>query len=100
MTIVDFVRACLDEDESDAKAASKSERDPSWWYDLGNPSRVLADIAAKRRILDEYTESASRTVAHGAPSNAEVRTAALADVIQILAEAYADRPGWREEWRR
>ena len=112
-SVVDFLRECLDKDEPTARYATTRDavdnRSPGgwggWWighyhhYARHDPASVLTDIAAKRAILDEYTESASRTVAHGAPSNHEVRTAALADVIQILAEAYADRPGYDESWR-
>lgn len=80
-TILDFLNRCLNVDEA-------------------RRGRQTPDVEAKRKIIDLYKTSAAYTVAHGAPSNHEIRTGALADVIQVLAEAYADRPGWREEWQR
>lgn len=47
-----------------------------------NPDRVLAECEAKREILD---------VTRGTYSSDLVR--------RLLALPYADRPGYREEWR-
>lgn len=54
-----------------------------------DPERVLrrvrderADIAAKRRILDEFSHEGGETRA-----------------IMYLAQPLAGRPGWREEWQ-
>lgn len=93
MTIVEFLRACIDQDE----AALRDYIGP--WTPGPIQQRRLDDFVAKRRVIDLYTEAADRAATHGAPNDDEVRTAALADVIQILAEAYDTRPGWREEWR-
>ena len=95
MTIVEFLRESIDQDEANLRDYI------GHWEPNPIQQRRLDDFVAKRRIIDLYTEAetAERGEAHGAPSNQEVRTAALADVIQILAEAYDTRPGWREEWR-
>lgn len=53
-----------------------------------HPARVLAEVDAKRRILDwaiEYMEG------DYAPWNETC--------VQLLALPYADRPGYRAEWR-
>ncbi|MGP4016228.1 DUF6221 family protein [Saccharopolyspora sp. 5N708] len=63
-----------------------------------DPARVLADVAAKLRIVGEY-ERAVRT-AQGPDSDAaaqgEVR--ALGRVLRQFAHAYADHPDYRPKW--
>jgi hypothetical protein len=51
-----------------------------------DPARVLAEVEAKRKILSMYEDY-----------TAERRH--LGPVIWALAQPYAGRPGWREEWR-
>lgn len=118
MTAVDeliaFVRQQLDEDEGLARTAFAEHNDAvDEWHepwsgtveigpheddlncnDSGvsrhivnwDPARVLAEVEAKRRILDMYADY-----------TAERRH--LAPVIWALAQPYAGREGWREEWR-
>ena len=93
MTIVEFLRESIDQDE-----AVLRDKIGHWMADPIQQRR-LDDFVAKRRIIDVYTEAAEHTVALGAPTYQAVRIAALYDVIQILAEAYDTRFGWREEWR-
>jgi hypothetical protein len=93
MTIVEFLRESIDQDEANLRDYIGP------WEPNPIQQRRLDDFVAKRRIIDLYTEAAERAVADGAPSSQEVRTAALADVIKILAEAYDTRPGWQEKWR-
>lgn len=67
-----------------------------------DPARVLAEIEAKRRILDEYETVCAevrdpKSAEHRA--NARARQFALEGVLRLLASAYAGEPGWREEWR-
>ncbi len=50
-----------------------------------DPARVLAEVEAKRRILAMYDDY-----------HAERRH--LAPVIWEIAQPYAGRDGWREEW--
>lgn len=82
-----------------------------------DPGRVLAEVHAKRRILDrwrpaggdphpgvpcenwpgqgaEFRDPYDSCVHH---LNAPARTPD--EVVQILALPYADRPGYRDEWR-
>jgi hypothetical protein len=50
-----------------------------------DPARVLAEVNAKRRILDE----AVRLMSYDGEFQ----------FLELLALPYADRPGYREEWR-
>lgn len=66
-----------------------------------DPARVLAEVAAKRRIIDRY-----EFVTNHGPAVDHVRAldmstgarAALLDAVKMLASVYAGRPGWRAEW--
>lgn len=53
-----------------------------------DPARVLREIDAKRQIVDRYVWLRE----HG-------DTGGIAWVLPLLALPYADRPGYREEWR-
>jgi hypothetical protein len=150
--LVEFLRACLDEDETMARAADVKQGDPEWvvheaaltggeWFrvrskldvrpialvqridgDNGepaavldassvathiarhDPATVLADVAAKRRVLNSL-ENAVYMRDSGDPSPVPwvrqihgASVAALECAVLALAQAYAGRPGWREEW--
>ena len=119
--LVGFLRAQLDEDERVAREAGS--RSLTWpvggtWYLEGvehnvvgdeeafchphnvehiarqDPARVLADVDAKRRILDEHEPGSDPCDAH----DASLRTIEC-DTIRLLALPYADHPDYREEWR-
>ena len=68
-----------------------------------DPARVLAEVEAKRRILDGWREADRE--AH--VDDGDERVAALMQgrllayqaVTRRLGLPYADRPGYREEWR-
>ena len=60
---------------------------------LHDPGWVLADVGAKRRIVDSFAASTEPLTARTA-EKAVVRM-----VLKLLALPYADRPGYREEWR-
>lgn len=86
-----------------------------------DPARVLAEVAAKRAVLDEYDkvfrarqENSERAVelsqlgAPDAGAYANVKAhgwkldgvlVGLNAAIGLLAQPYAGQPGWREEWR-
>ena len=90
--LVTWLRAQLDADEHTARG---------WLNDLAlygpfewDPSEVLAEVASKRRILD-HVEAAHRMAKIG-PSAGD---GAWFLVTRLLAERYADRAGYREEWR-
>lgn len=93
----------IGEDERDLR------EDPAWSRWMIKPSDLaarirlaLAECESKRRIV----ERSLFVVGHG-PAVDDVRAldmttgamGALGDVLKLLAEPYADRPGYREEWR-
>lgn len=58
-----------------------------------DPARVLAEVAATRRILDSFAAS-------GKPlTTRDAETAVVRMVLRLLALPYADRPGYDEAWR-
>jgi hypothetical protein len=67
-----------------------------------DPARVLAEIEAKRAILDLYRTHDDRTSAALAaglnPSHPDERRNAVWAVLRLLALPYRDRPGFRPEW--
>lgn len=72
----------------------------------GCPAFVLADIAAKRAIVDEHAPRVTEYV--DAPDEQscgrcgtwhEYPVAYPCRTLRLLASAYAHRDGYREEWR-
>lgn len=64
-------------------------------------TRVLAECEAKRRIIEE-AQIAQRSLErrlHPATDAINGHVIALRRVVRLLALPYADRPGYREEWR-
>ncbi|MGW0905068.1 DUF6221 family protein [Streptomyces sp. NPDC002853] len=82
-----------------------------------DPARVLREIDAKRQIVNGYALSAQavdelavrreklKTEGHDLfmtdmeLESAIVRRDTLSGALRLLALPYADRPGYREEWR-
>ncbi|MFJ6729398.1 DUF6221 family protein [Streptomyces sp. NPDC091281] len=62
-----------------------------------DPVRVLREIDAKRQALAHY-EQVFQQAADGADSYVKI-VAALGRQVRIMASVYADRPGYRAEWR-
>ncbi|MEU5900519.1 DUF6221 family protein [Streptomyces venezuelae] len=118
----------LDEDEADARAAAT--RSPEWRLarplddeELGDagllrpaelkhaerhdPARVLREIDAKRRIIEQcayWNERAAREAAdppkYPQPGlDLGLLLDAMNPILRALALPYADRPGYREDWR-
>jgi hypothetical protein len=113
-----FLRAQLDEDERVAREADSGRWIPEdkgitfeyhadyfhggeaqarlvadtranqWHIANWDPARVLAEVEAKRRVLDMVTLGNY----YGGFGEAYVQ------VVHELAQPYAGRPGWREEW--
>lgn len=110
--LIVWLRAWFDEDERILRA-SIAER--HWglypdghgdgtlaWLDAWREERCLAEVAAKRKIVD-YAESWAQTL-HQTPSGhtAESATAfrmALTTTLRYLAMAGSDRAGYQEGWR-
>lgn len=107
--LIAFLRAQWDDEESDAhwsleNAPSAHQTDPNSMN--FSPERVLRDVAAKRRILDEYTSAAEWADTlrlqekPSGESEAHARHAgSILIVLRLLALPYADEDGYREEWR-
>ncbi|MFD1656979.1 DUF6221 family protein [Streptomyces caeni] len=126
--LVQFLYARYDEDERTARAATQGdwvwsrefvtppgyhhrtvgplEPGDAAFIAAHNPARVLREIDAKRQLLEEHQDvndgSCGTCVdgrwgypTHGgsSPQRYPCRT------LRLLALPYADRPGYREEWR-
>lgn len=112
-----WLRQQLDDDERTARAVN-ADADPlsDCWFDCTggghadhhlrwDPERVLAEVDAKRRILDEVVDEATGL---DMQVDGEFRVGRrdekaepyLGDVlVRLLALPYADRPGYQERWR-
>lgn len=104
--LVTWYRAQLAEDERRAERVREVYADeefsaPATVINAGalvDPVRVLADVAANRRIVALYEHKAESMALYPNQGNAG-GLSALTDVLRLLAFAYADRPGYREEWK-
>lgn len=128
--LVAFLRARLDETAAKARAAG-AELGGDWYYDDGHvlarregdqvatgsqdylepergehiachdPARVLADIEAKRGVLQLVTKAQEDAEFPDflVSRPAKVMLLALEPVLQHLAMAHADHPDYRKEWR-
>ena len=68
-----------------------------------DPEQVLADIAAKRAILDLHDQSGVRWVGFPRADRQESycvhdQQAAPCHTVRLLASGYRHRPGWRDSW--
>lgn len=112
--LITWLRGVLDEDERLAREAthynmitiesrSRSEEDHARRHD---PATVLADIAAKRAILDWCVEVIGdrdlTTIDQFGSLRDDPKALAITlavETLRLLASAYADRPGYSDEWR-
>jgi hypothetical protein len=103
MTLVEFLTARLDEDEAMAQRASDH---PDAWgvmandnygYLLVQPARVLADVKAKRAIVELRAALSQMDRADDRWEAGHIQSADFA--VRHLATAYADHPDYREEWK-
>lgn len=109
--LVAFLRARLDED-----AARQQDRFERWHHrdceslpdgnyptfacDCGVPARALADVQAKRALLDEHVSSQQTLDAIDYPDMQDVgRVAGLETALQYEALPYSNHPDYREDWR-
>jgi hypothetical protein len=109
--LVAFVRRCLDDDEYTADEWHRNDcRLISWgvaqgWCDCEAKKRVLAEVKAKRQVLEAMEDQAREhlnTICND--PEAEGRYVQRAEfyrqeVARLLAQPYAGQDGWREEWR-
>lgn len=67
-----------------------------------NPPHVLQDVEAKQEILAQYVAAvatAEQMAGSKMAETANVVRNTLGQVVRVLAEAYAERPGFKGEWR-
>ena len=64
-----------------------------------DPARVLAEVQAKRAILDLAQPAVMRALATQDPDFRDGYVTACEDAVKLLAQPYAGQPGWREEWQ-
>jgi len=65
-----------------------------------DPARVLAEVDAKRSILNEWQRwYTAEDMDYDRRRTEYERAEALSVVVKLLALPYAGREGWREEWR-
>jgi acyl-coenzyme A thioesterase PaaI-like protein len=62
---------------------------------------ALAEVEAKRRILDRYEDALARqTDPDESQMAADIQVREYEDwIIPAIAQPYAGQPGWREQWR-
>jgi hypothetical protein len=113
MNLAEFLLARIAEDEAGAKrGAAEIAADPYAWTDFPSgewdPTRVLAECAAKRRIVERHAPEDYNTAfvgseviqvctecAGGGSPGADWPCGTMRD----LAAVYADHPDYRDEWR-
>lgn len=105
--LITWLRAQLDEDERVALWAKRQREEDgsSWWWDSPdptsgaenlisrhNPARVLAEVEAKRALIEETIRPFLNV---GETTMSRVAWLSL----RLVALPYADRPGYLDEWR-
>jgi hypothetical protein len=65
-----------------------------------DPARVLAEVAAKRQLLTICVAAmeADEIPEHATWSDYAAGAEVARDVLTVMAQPFAGRPGWREEW--
>ena len=64
-----------------------------------DPARVLREIEAKRQLVERYERAMENRRAHPDDLASAGALLALHGAVKLLALPYADRPGYRDEWR-
>ncbi|MGY5127323.1 DUF6221 family protein [Streptomyces nigrescens] len=64
-----------------------------------DPARVLAEIEAKRAIVDQYAEVQEMDREDAEPEFAYGRAVGLGEAVRLLALPYQEHPDYRPEWR-
>jgi hypothetical protein len=125
--LIAWLRHQLDKDERDAPDIHERNCAVDQYKgfydecDCGWPKRVLAEIEAKRRILDLHSPQATGYVdgvyMHGETGELQCEHCAEqchsrsglgceqpdapwpCPTVRLVAQPYAGQPGWREEWQ-
>jgi hypothetical protein len=82
-----------------------SDRNLAEYIAYHDPAAVLADIAAKRLLLEWYETAVDlrngrSSLVLGFDALAEGAVNGYESAIRAIAQAYQSRPGWREEWMK
>ena len=107
--LITWLRAQLDEDEAEIRKhpdddgvwvpgnfeATEESNYPCTPVLLVSKTFALADIDAKRRLLQQFELRGNAVRATVQPSTGGVWD----DLLRMLAVPYADQPGYRDEWR-
>jgi hypothetical protein len=64
-----------------------------------DPARVLREIDAKRQLVERYERAMENRRAHPDDLASAGALLALHGAVKLLALPYADRSGYRDEWR-
>lgn len=117
MTLTDFVLARIADDEERARFVARQNEGNNWapfepwrlsWHDEYDllciePSRVLAECAAKRRIVELHTAPIGGDTHECVtllPSGVRAMEHVVdCDTLRLLALPYADHEDYRESWR-
>lgn len=100
MTITEFLEARIAEDEAQAKESQHYEDDiwetAGWW----NPTRVLAECAAKRKLIaiSEEVERMDYQITQEWGGSGEAIDGTADDMLKAMASVYADHPDYQQEW--
>lgn len=95
--LVEWLLVQIAEDERQAREFNYTYTVPCPY---GHPARrVLAECAAKRQIIRAHNAHCDGTCGTGKPSAAYPQHQAYYWTMTVHALPYADRPGYREEWR-
>jgi hypothetical protein len=108
VTLVEFLRARLDEDEQVARAVEPdTDVDVPYTSQAAQaaqyaflkrfgPARVLAEVDAKRRLIAKYEhyDASARY-----PDSEGGMAMGLEAAVEFAALPYAAHPDYREEWR-
>jgi hypothetical protein len=113
-SIVEFLRARIEEDRKLAQAAIDDIYGPDdCWFDTSNehivdhyrhhqPDRVLREVEAKRAMLRKYEDARAQARHPVSAENfewARVARDELYDLIILFAAAYSDHPDYRADWK-
>lgn len=109
--LAQFLHDRTNEDERDAHNIHDRQSDgylDSAYCICGYPTRVLSEVKAKQRLLEEHTPAVTKGRPNRERGCLTCTTAQTWDVVaneancltlRLLALPYADHPGYREEWR-
>lgn len=107
-SVAQFLTARLNEDEAALRVEQievppSRNPDGSWMTVPGQwkpgDARALAEVAAKRRIIDDYMQSHANQWSH--PGDLATKGALLAHFAAVihLASVYSDHPDYQQEWK-